>query len=76
MIQHNSSQQLDLNTMGKSQNISIHHKSNSSSLPAAFANNYASNSQRLNKNNNGTSVDKYLYQKSLMDQASAANDNH
>jgi len=46
----NSSQQLDLSSMGKQHNISVpmHQKSQSSGLPASFASkNAASNSQRL-----------------------------
>ena len=45
----NSSQQLDLASMGKSHNISAHQKSNSNSLPASFSSNYAANSQRLSQ---------------------------
>jgi hypothetical protein len=61
-----SSQQLDLNSMGKSNNVGAHQKSNSSSLPASFASNYASNSQRIS-HPKGVN-DKFIHQKNLLEQ--------
>ena len=51
--------------MGKQHNISVHQKSNSSSLPATFANNYASNSQRLSQHKGVK--DQFMMQKSMME---------
>ena len=49
MMNQSSAQQLDLTNMGKSNNISVHQKSNSNSLPATFQTNFAANSQRLSQ---------------------------
>ena len=70
MAQHNSSaHQLDMSNVNKLQNISAHQKSNSGSLPATFASNYASNSQRLSHPHKGVKDQYSLNQKSLIEQA-------
>ena len=70
MAQHNSSaHQLDMSNVNKLQNISAHQKSNSGTLPATFASNYASNSQRLSQHHKGVKDQYSLNQKSLIEQA-------